>query len=68
MRKKKRSGDDEYNIWQPAADLMTALLFIALLIILLLGLYLVYRPEHNEYNGKYNHDGAEVAGTDLTIH
>lgn len=68
MRKQRKSGDDEYNIWQPAADLMTALLFIALLIILLLGLYLVYRPDHNENNGKYNHDGAEVAGTELTIH
>lgn len=67
MRKQKRPNDDEeFSIWQSAADMMTALLFIALLIILLLGLYLVYHPERNENNGRYNHDGAEIAGTELT--
>ena len=63
MRKPKKTGDGEdFNIWQPAADMMTALLFIALLIILLLGLYLVYRP-NTSGNGKYNHEGSEIAGT-----
>lgn len=64
MRKSKKTGDhEEFNIWQPAADMMTALLFIALLIILLLGLYLVYRP-NTSGNGKYNHEGAVTADTE----
>ena len=40
-RKRRQDPDAEYNFWQPATDMMSALVFVLLLIIALLGLYLL---------------------------
>ena len=40
-RKRRQDPDAEYNIWQPATDMMSALVYVLLLIIALLGLYLL---------------------------
>lgn len=45
-RKRRQDPDAEYNFWQPATDMMSALVFVLLLIIALLGLYLL-----NDYTG-----------------
>ncbi len=48
MKKKQKRTDEEFNFWQPASDMFSALLLILMLVILLLGLYLVQIPEHNQ--------------------
>lgn len=40
-RKRRQDPDAEYNFWQPATDMMSALVYVLLLIIALLGLYLL---------------------------
>ena len=40
-RKRRQDPDAEYNVWQPATDMMSALVYVLLLIIALLGLYLL---------------------------
>lgn len=40
-RKRRQDLDAEYNFWQPATDMMSALVYVLLLIIALLGLYLL---------------------------
>lgn len=60
MRKKNNNG--AFNYWQPATDLMTALVFVLLLVILLLGLYILYKPQ--EHTGSDRVDRADtVDGT-----
>ena len=44
--KRKKLKDEELNFWQPASDMLSALLLIFMLLILLLGLYLVHIPEY----------------------
>ena len=39
---------EDLNMWQPTSDLMSALLYILMLIVLLLGLYLLQIPETTE--------------------
>ena len=48
MKKKKQNNQEDLNFWQPASDMFSALLLILMLVILLLGLYLVHIPEHNQ--------------------
>ena len=43
----KTWDNDSFNYWQPATDLMTALVFILLFVILLLGLYILYKPQEH---------------------
>ena len=40
-RKRRQDPDAEYNFWQPATDMMSALVFVLVLVIALLGLYLL---------------------------
>lgn len=40
-RKRRQNPDAEYNFWQSATDMMSALVYVLLLIIALLGLYLL---------------------------
>ncbi len=68
MKKKKQSKDDELNFWQPASDMFSALLLILMLVILLLGLYLVHIPEHDQLdpwigNNFTSHRDAEADST-----
>ena len=48
MKGKKQNNHEDLNFWQPASDMFSALLLILMLVILLLGLYLVQIPEHDE--------------------
>ncbi len=48
MKKKKHNNSDDLNFWQPASDMFSALLLVFMLVILLLGLYLVHIPEHDQ--------------------
>ena len=48
MKKKKQGNNEDFNFWQPASDMFSALLLILMLVILLLGLYLVHIPEHTQ--------------------
>ena len=41
MKKRRSEPENEYNFWQPATDMMSALVFVLVLIIALLGLYLL---------------------------
>lgn len=41
MKKRRNEPENEYNFWQPATDMMSALVFVLVLIIALLGLYLL---------------------------
>lgn len=41
MKKRRNEPENEYNFWQPATDMMSALAFVLILIIALLGLYLL---------------------------
>ena len=41
MKKRRNEPENEYNVWQPATDMMSALVFVLVLIIALLGLYLL---------------------------
>ena len=64
MKPKKQKTHDELNMWQPTSDLMSALMYILMLIVLLLGLYLLQIPEETEldpypgdhYDGEGWHD------------
>lgn len=42
---KKFDHNDEFNFWQPASDMFSALLLILMLVIILMGLYLVHVPD-----------------------
>lgn len=44
-QKKKFTNNDEFNFWQPASDMFSALLLILMLVIILMGLYLVHVPD-----------------------
>ena len=44
----KLNNQDELNMWQPTSDLMSALMYILMLVVLLLGLYLLQIPETDE--------------------
>ncbi len=48
MRRKNKQNEEEYNFWQPASDMFSALMLMFMLIILLLGLYLIQIPEEDE--------------------
>ncbi|MBR1606536.1 MAG: hypothetical protein IJ664_02415 [Clostridia bacterium] len=48
MRKKKQGNGEDFSFWQPASDMFSALLLILMLVILMLGLYLVHIPEHDQ--------------------
>lgn len=48
MKKNRKQADEELNFWQPASDMFSALMLVLMLVILLLGLYLVHIPEHNQ--------------------
>lgn len=50
MKKRGKGQDEEYNFWQPAADMMTALVFILILLVALLGLYLL--NDYTDYHKK----------------
>lgn len=41
MKKRRNEPENAYNFWQPATDMMSALVFVLILIIALLGLYLL---------------------------
>ena len=65
--KKLTTNHDEINMWQPTSDMLSALLYILMLIVLLLGLYLIQIPEHTEIDpdlgddhggGWYNEGGS----------
>lgn len=45
MKKKKFTSAEEFNFWQPASDMFSALLLILMLVIILMGLYLVHVPD-----------------------
>lgn len=45
MKQKKYVNGEEFNFWQPASDMFSALLLILMLVIILMGLYLVHVPE-----------------------
>ena len=59
MKGKKHPEEDDFNIWQPASDMFSALLLIMTLIVLLLCLYLVHIPDHSEIDPYY---GDETGG------
>ncbi|MBQ2953877.1 MAG: hypothetical protein IJE07_10045 [Clostridia bacterium] len=48
MKANKLKNQEELNMWQPTSDLMSALMYILMLIVLLLGLYLLQIPETDE--------------------
>lgn len=51
MKPKKQNilkNGEEMNMWQPTADMMSALVYILMLVVLLMGLYLMHIPEHTE--------------------
>lgn len=47
MKQKKifERNNDEFNFWQPASDMFSALLLILMLVIILMALYLVHVPD-----------------------
>ena len=45
-QRNSRKNEGEFNFWQPASDMFSALLLILMLVILLLGLYLVQIPRY----------------------
>ena len=47
MKQKKlfERNNEEFNFWQPASDMFSALLLILMLVIILMGLYLVHVPD-----------------------
>ena len=62
MRKPKQNNNEDLNFWQPASDMFSALLQIFMLVILLLGLYIVQIPEHDQIDpwaGDSYVDGAD---------
>lgn len=56
MRKRRQKSDEEYNFWQPATDMMSALVFVLVLVIALLGLYLL-SDYTNYYDSSSTGDG-----------
>lgn len=48
MKANKLNNQEDLNMWQPTSDLMSALMYILMLIVLLLGLYLLQIPEDTE--------------------
>ena len=48
MKANKLKNQEDLNMWQPTSDLMSALMYILMLIVLLLGLYLLQIPEETE--------------------
>lgn len=61
MKPKKMANHDEINMWQPTSDMLSALLYILMLIVLLLGLYLIQIPEQTEIDP---YPGGEYSGDD----
>ena len=63
MKPKKLNNHEELNMWQPTSDMLSALLYIVMLIVLLLGLYLIQIPEQTEIDpypgGSYSGDEGE---------
>ena len=59
MRPKKRKEAEEYNFWQPTADMMSALILVLLLIILTLILCLVILPKHEGVDDEYGYETTE---------
>ncbi len=60
MKADKITNQEDLNIWQPATDLMTSIMYILMLVVLLLGLYLIQIPETDEidpYPGDSYDDG-----------
>lgn len=75
MKPNKLKNQDELNMWQPTSDLMSALLYILMLIVLLLGLYLLQIPETDEldpypgdhYDGEgWHNDGGPTPTPSVT--
>ena len=67
MRNEKRKGlNDEFNFWQPASDMFSALMLILMLVILLLCLYLVQVPEHSQIDPWSGDTTREVVDPDAT--
>lgn len=66
MRLPGRKKDDrEYNYWQPATDMMAALVFVLLLVIALLVLYLLYdTPRYTREDTVSREYAADDGGTD----
>lgn len=65
MKFNKLKNNEELNMWQPTTDLMSALVYILMLVVLLLGLYLMHVPEHTEMDphpGDGYSEGWENAG------
>lgn len=60
--KKKLDDNSQFNFWEPASDMFSALLLVFMLIILLLGLYLVHIPDNTELDPFYG--DAEESGKD----
>lgn len=52
MKPKRRRPDDDLNFWQPATDMFSGLMLVLMLVILLLALYLVNIPEHQEVDSE----------------
>ena len=50
MRQKHKRHDEGISFWQSHADLLTALVLILLLIIALLIMYLLKKPDYDDYN------------------
>jgi len=63
MRKRRQKSDEEYNFWQPATDMMSALVFVLVLVIALLGLYLL-SDYTNYYDSSSTGDGGASSSWD----
>lgn len=63
MKPKKLNNHDELNVWQPTTDMMSALVYILMLVVLLLGLYLLQIPETTEVD-PYIGDSYDGGGWD----
>lgn len=70
MKKKLGQHEDDLNFWQPASDMLSALLLVLMLVILLLGLYLVHIPEEDQpdpFPGDAYDDGGGELGTETPL-
>ena len=70
MKKKQGQHEDDLNFWQPASDMLSALLLVLMLVILLLGLYLVHIPEEDQpdpFPGDAYDDGGGELGTETPL-
>lgn len=61
----KLTDNSEFNFWQPASDMFSALLLVFMLVILLLGLYLVHIPEYDEIDPNWG-DADDVGENNWT--